>query len=158
MLYSLPPLPWAFSVQYIQDIAAVLCTYTSSALHAIVLSPYPVMRSVLVCSLNETVLANERSFMQALFNYFSCSAVAIATQVGGANAALVTLLMIAAHMVRPLYCLAVITANYLTICCLIPVTLHVDSTSCCCIYTVRRPYLQCILPVKQATCIRRKHK
>ncbi len=57
--------------------------------------------------------------MQALFNYFSCSAVAIATQVGGANAALVTFLMIAAHMVRPLYCLAVITAIYLTICCIL---------------------------------------
>ena len=55
--------------------------------------------------------------MQALFNYFSCSAVAIATQVGGANAALVTFLMIAAHMVRAL--LAVITAICLTICCIL---------------------------------------
>lgn len=36
---------------------------------------------------------------QALFNYFSCSAVAIATVTGGSNAALVTFLMIAAHMV-----------------------------------------------------------
>ena len=38
--------------------------------------------------------------MQALFNYFSCSAVAIATVVGGSNPSLVTALMIAAHMVR----------------------------------------------------------
>ena len=37
--------------------------------------------------------------VQALFNYFSCSAVAIATVTGGSNAALVTFLMIAAHMV-----------------------------------------------------------
>lgn len=37
--------------------------------------------------------------LQALFNYFSCSAVAIATVTGGSNAALVTFLMIAAHMV-----------------------------------------------------------
>ncbi len=82
--------------------------------------------------------------MQALFNYFSCSAVAIATQVGGANAALVTFLMIAAHMVRPLCCLAVITAIYLTICCLIPFALHVDSTSTFCIYALKKPYLQCM--------------
>ena len=37
--------------------------------------------------------------LQALFNYFSCSAVAIANLVGGSNSAMVTALMIAAHMV-----------------------------------------------------------
>ncbi|KAL3162086.1 hypothetical protein ABBQ38_009151 [Trebouxia sp. C0009 RCD-2024] len=36
---------------------------------------------------------------QALFNYFSCSAVAIATLVGGGSATMVTALTIAAHMV-----------------------------------------------------------
>ena len=43
------------------------------------------------------------SKLQALFNYFSCSAVAIATLVGGSNATMVTALMIAAHMVSPLF-------------------------------------------------------
>lgn len=37
--------------------------------------------------------------LQALFNYCSCSAVAIATVIGGNNSAVVTALMIAAHMV-----------------------------------------------------------
>lgn len=41
--------------------------------------------------------------LQALFNYFSCSAVAIATLVGGSNATMVTALMIAAHMVSTLF-------------------------------------------------------
>lgn len=36
---------------------------------------------------------------QALFNYFSCSAVAIATIVGGSSSSMVTWLTIAAHMV-----------------------------------------------------------
>ena len=72
--------------------------------------------------------------MQALFNYFSCSAVAIATQVGGANAALVTFLMIAAHMVRPsvaLLSLLQTISPSAAHCCLIPVALHVDSTASC---------------------------
>ena len=46
--------------------------------------------------------------LQALFNYFSCSAVAIATLVGGSNATMVTALMIAAHMVSTLFLCSVL--------------------------------------------------
>lgn len=48
--------------------------------------------------------------LQALFNYFSCSAVAIATLVGGGSATMVTALTIAAHMVSATHvlCLAML--------------------------------------------------
>ena len=49
---------------------------------------------------NHTYVCKGEVLLQALFNYFSCSAVAIATVVGGSNTALVTALMIAAHMVQ----------------------------------------------------------
>ena len=55
--------------------------------------------------------------LQALFNYFSCSAVAIANLVGGGNSAMVTALMIAAHMVsiELLLCaIAYLIAEHLT--------------------------------------------
>lgn len=51
--------------------------------------------------------------LQALFNYFSCSAVAIATLVGGSNATMVTALMIAAHMVSPLLLCSVLAVTCL---------------------------------------------
>lgn len=49
--------------------------------------------------------------LQALFNYFSCSAVAIATLVGGGSATMVTALTIAAHLVSILLLRSVATVT-----------------------------------------------
>ncbi|DBA86464.1 hypothetical protein WJX79_005209 [Trebouxia sp. C0005] len=90
--------------------AKAFTSYTQTKLHAQLTSsktPRSSRRGVCVVAARSEAAIDEEDtpkiatefITQALFNYFSCSAVAIATQVGGSNAALVTFLMIAAHMV-----------------------------------------------------------